>query len=55
MSFNEDKLLIDYYHACETLVRLRTRVDMLRSMIELCENRLSQLENHAEEYDNNEN
>ena len=55
MSFSEDKLQIDYRHACETLVRLRQRVGMLRTMIELCENRLLQLESVTEECDNDEN
>ena len=55
MSFSEDKLQIDYRHACETLVRLRQRVDMLRTMIELCENRLMQFECGTEECGNDEN
>ena len=55
MSFSEDKLQIDYRHACETLVRLRHRGDMLRTMIELCENRLMQFECGTEECGNDEN
>jgi len=55
MSFSEDKLQIDYRHACDTLVRLRQRVGMLRTMIELCESRMQQLETGTEECDNDEN